>query len=82
MEDLADAAPNEAEDVEQPNHSTKANPRSLQWKACQRPLRQNHVQGFEVRLIHLSTQSGPRRSLTSNPKLLGDRRRDRNLRGR
>ena len=41
---FGDAAPNEAKDVKQPNHSTNASPRDLPTKACRRPLRQNHVE--------------------------------------
>jgi len=40
---IGDAAPNEAKDAEQPDHSTKANPYCVERKACRRPLRQDHV---------------------------------------
>lgn len=39
----ANAAPNEANQRGASRDSTRASRCSLQWKACRRPLRQNHV---------------------------------------
>ncbi len=56
---MPDAAPNEAYERGTPRDSTMASECNLQWKACRRPLQQNHV-GRPVTSIEIGEAHGNR----------------------